>query len=279
MNLRQALVHARDVLAASRIEDASLEGEILLRHVLGIDRSQLYLDLDVDLSPAQEKTLNLFLKRRCRGEPSAYLTGHREFYGLDFIVNPVVLIPRPETELLVELGIELARKYSIFTIADIGTGCGAIAVSLAVHLPQSTVYATEISAEALKVARDNCLRHGVADRVVLLQGNLLEPLAKPVDMIVANLPYVREADLSSNRPLRFEPAVALDGGKNGLAWIKSLCRQADRKLNKDGCLLLEIGVGQAKAVVSLLRKSFPGGAIEVRQDLAGIERVVSLRLT
>lgn len=279
MNLRQALSYARGILADSNIEDTSLEGEILLRHVLEMSRTQLYSDLDLNLSTEQEKALNKFLKRRKRGEPSAYITGHREFYGLDFRVDRSVLIPRPETELLVELSIKVARRNAIKEIGDIGTGCGAIAISLAVNLPQATVYATDISPEALEVARYNCQKHGVSDRVVLLHGDLLEPLKGPVDMIVANLPYVRERDVLRSDPLSFEPALALNGGKNGLGRIRALCQRAGGKLNKPGYLILEIAEGQAKAVTAILRRGFPGAAIEVHKDLAGIKRAVSLRLT
>jgi release factor glutamine methyltransferase len=246
--------------------------------VLGIDRAQLYTDLDRDLSTEQQKTLNHLLKRRRHGEPSAYITGHREFYGLDFRVDRNVLMPRPETELLVESAIKLAQEHLTKKVADIGTGCGAIAISLAVHLPQATVYAIDISPAALEVARENCLRHGVGKRVVLRCGDLLEPIDEPVDMIVANLPYVREADIPRHGPLSYEPALALNGGKDGLGKIKILCRQAVKKLNKGGFLLLETGEGQTEKVANILCKEFPVPAIEVYKDLAGIERVVSLRL-
>ncbi len=279
MNLRQGLAHARRTLAEIHIEDASLEGEILLRHVLGMDRTQLYAGLDLQLSHGQEETLDKLLERRCRGEPSAYITGHREFFGLDFRVDHNVLIPRPETELLVEIAIKLAQKQPILKIADIGTGCGAIAISLAVNLPQSTVYAIDISAAALEVACNNCRRHSVGKRVTLRRGDLLGPLDEPVDVIVANLPYVRETDISQSGPLSYEPALALNGGKDGLAITKLLCRQATKKLNRGGCLLLETGEGQTKKVVDILCKAFPAASIEVHKDLAGIERAVSLRLT
>jgi release factor glutamine methyltransferase len=279
VNLRQALARARSSLADSSIEDPSLEGEILLRHVLGIDRARLYADLDINLSTKQEKALNELLKRRERGEPTAYITGHREFYGLDFRVDRSVLIPRPETELLVELAIKAAKQNKIKEIADIGTGCGAIAISLAINLPQVKVYATDISKAALEVARLNSLRHGVADRVVLLHGDLLEPLKQPVEMIVANLPYVRQRDLMKNASLSYEPVLALNGGASGLDRMRALCQQAREKLNKPGHLILEIGEGQAKSMKTNLRKAFPEIAIEVHKDLAGIERAVSLRLT
>jgi len=276
VNLRQALTKARDTLVKSNVDDASLEGEILLRYLLAIDRAGLFSDLDRELSPRQKKEFAGLLERRLSGEPAAYITGHREFYGLDFEVDQHVLIPRPETELLVELALKTARSHNMTKSADIGTGCGAIAISLAVHLPGAVLYATDISPEALEVARDNLKKHSVANRVILLRGDLLEPLEKPVDMIVANLPYVKEADLPPNGR---EPRPALDGGKDGLDVIKNMCRQAGGKLNTGGYLLLEIGQGQAEMVVAILCKAFPAAAIEVHKDLAGIERAVSLRLT
>ncbi len=279
MNCRQALARVRNTLADDNIEDASLEGEIILRHVLGISRAQLYADLDIDLSPGQEKSLNQLLERRRHGEPSAYITGHREFFGLDFNVGSDVLIPRPESELLVEKALELARDRTIATIADIGTGCGAIAISLAVNLPGAIVYATDVSPATLQVARTNCRRHGIEGRVVLLQGNLLEPLKKPVDLIVANLPYIREADIPRTGPVSYEPMLALNGGKDGLDIIRVMCHQAGEKLDKAGSLLLEIGEGQAEYVTEILREVFHAGSIDIHRDLAGIERVVRLRLT
>ncbi len=279
MNLRQALAYARGILADSSISDASLESEILLRHVLGIDRVQLYADIDRDMLPPQEESLKKLLERRIQGEPSAYITGHREFYGFDFIINRNVLIPRPETERLIEKAISLTQVHDISRIADIGTGCGAIAVSLAVNLPAVTVYATDVSAAALEVARSNLKKHGAADRVILLEGNMLEPLPEPVDLIIANLPYVRETDLSPGGPLSYEPALALNGGKDGLDRIRALSRQAGNKLRRNGFILIEIGQGQAEAATSLLRENFTSARVEIENDLADIERVICLRLT
>jgi release factor glutamine methyltransferase len=279
VNRRQVLAQARGILAENNIDNASLEGEVLLRHILGINRAQLFSGIDEDISPAQVEHMMRLLERRLKGEPSAYITGHREFYGLDFKVDHRVLIPRPESELLVEKAIHLVRSQAISKIADIGTGCGAIAVSLAVNLPAVTVYATDISPQALEVAGVNCSRHGVTDRVIFLQGDMLEPLTAPVDLIVANLPYVREADLPDGGPLRFEPRLALNGGTDGLDKIRVLCHQAEDKLGKKGSMLLEIGEGQAEAVMAIIRESFLSALIEIERDLAGIERVASLRLT
>jgi release factor glutamine methyltransferase len=273
MSLKQALGHARGILAQENIDDAPLEGELLLRHVLGISRTQLYLDLDRELNPEQEEAFRQLVERRLNGEPITYITGHREFYGLDFYVDPRVLIPRPESELLVEEALGLAQNHPLSTIAEVGTGSGAIAISLALSLPETRIYATDISASALEVAQLNCQRHGVADRVYLLQGNMLDPLPAPVDLIIANLPYVRKSELDG---VRFEPRLALDGGSDGMEKIRQLCRQAVGRLRPGGFLLLEIGQGQGEAVTTLLNTLFPGGKIRLTPDLSGIERVVSL---
>lgn len=273
MTLKQVLAQAREVLAANNIEDAPLESELLLRNTLKVSRVQLYTDLNYELLPTQEDTFWHLVKRRLNGEPTAYIAGHREFYGFDFYVNSHVLIPRPESELLVEKALGLAKTHTITNIAEAGTGCGAIAVSLALNLPQAKIYATDISVDALEVAKINCLKHGVVDSVCLLLGNMLDPLLEPVDLIVANLPYVKESDLPTPN---FEPILALNGGPDGLAEIRQLCSQVSRKLRPKGCLLLEIGQGQKKAITTLLGSLFPTAEIEIAPDLNGIDRVVSL---
>ena len=277
MTLKQALSRARGILADGNIEDARLESELLLRHTLKISQVQLYLDLDRELSLNQEQTFWQLIKRRLDGEPTAYITGHREFYGLDFYVDPSVFIPRPESELLVEKAIDLTQNRPVSTIAEIGTGCGAIAISLALKLPQAKIYATDISAPALKVALVNCQRHRVVNRICLLHGDMLDPLPEPVDLVVANLPYVSELEMPDSA--NFEPLLALDGGSDGLEKIHQLCRRVTDKLRPDGCLLLEIGQGRGKGVTTCLRSLFPSAKIEVAPDLSGIDRVVSLRLT
>ena len=275
MTRKQALRRARGILDGKNIEDTPLECELLLRHALGISQTQLYLDLDNELSPQQEEAFWQLVERRRNGEPTAYITGHREFYGLDFYVDPRVLIPRPESELLVEKAISLAQNHPLFNIAEVGTGSGAIAISLALSLPETKIYATDISAAALEVARLNCQRHGVIDRVRLRHGNMLDPVPEPVDLIVANLPYVKKSELAG---MSFEPRLALDGGRDGTERIRQLCRQLDSKLRPGGFLLLEIGQGQRRAITTLLYDLFPHGKIEVMPDLSGIERVVSLSL-
>ena len=276
MNLKQTLTGSRGILAAANIEDAPLESELLLRHALKLSRVQLFLDLDRELSPEEDKVFRHLVKRRLRGEPTAYLTGHREFFGLGFRVDPRVLIPRPESELLVEKAINLVKNHAIATIAEIGTGCGAIAISLALNLPGIRIFATDISAPALEVARLNCEQHGVANDVCLLQGDMLAPLPEPVDLIVANLPYVKESDLAGMNSANFEPSLALDGGTDGLEKIYRLCQGISGKLRSPGYLLLEIGQGQSETVAAVLQNLFPPAQIEITPDFSGIERVVSL---
>ncbi|MFH1662662.1 MAG: peptide chain release factor N(5)-glutamine methyltransferase [Chloroflexota bacterium] len=273
MKLKESFCHTRQVLAANNIDNAPLEGELLLRQTLKINRVQFYQNLEQQISPEQQDILQNLLERRLKGEPVAYISGYREFYGLDFYVNNDVLIPRPETEHLVEKALSLAQKHRNPLIADVGTGCGIIAISLALNLPHAKIYATDISAPALKVTRFNCYKHRVVERIKPLNGDLLEPLPEPVDFIVSNLPYVKQSELDTRG---FEPLLALDGGVDGLEKIKLLCHKVSGKLLPGGCLILEIGKGQKEAVTTLLHNLFPTADIYVKPDLCGIDRVVTM---
>jgi len=272
MTLKQALEHARRTLAGS--DEAYLESQLLVMQALGIDWLQMYIGLERELTGGEEAKLLGLLERRLGGEPIAYIRGSREFCRHDFHVRPGVLIPRPESELLVEQAIAIACGRPVTAIADIGTGCGCVAVSLALALPDVAIYASDISAPALEIAELNCRRHGVIDRVRLLEGDMLDPLPEAVDIIAANLPYVREAELSGVNTAGFEPTLALGGGRDGLDKIRRLCGQAGDKLLPGGSVLLEIGQGQAEETVALLKRCFPGADVGVIADLAGIERVV-----
>ena len=278
MTVKQALTRAREVLTVGNIEDAPLEAELLLRDTLKINRVQLFLELDRELNPQQKGIFWRRIERRLNHEPGAYITGHREFYGLDFYVDSSVLIPRPETDLLVEKALEIARNNPLSSIADVGTGSGAVAISLALNLPQVKIYATDISSVALEVALINCRKHGVGNRISLFCGDMLDPLPEPVDLIVANLPYVRESELPCVNSVPFEPEMALNGGADGLDKIRSLCLQVSNRLRPGGYLLLEVGQGQGEALTYFLRGLFPAARIEVTPDLRGIDRVVSLIL-
>jgi len=280
MTLKQALSRAREILVANGIEDAALECELLLRQALKISRVQLYQNLNQELSPEQEETFWHLIKRRLSHEPTAYITRHCEFYGLDFYVDPRALIPRPESELLVEEALNFTSDY-LCLIAEVGTGSGAIAITLARHLPQAKIYAIDVSATALEIAAINCQRHRVGNQVQLLLGNMLEALPESVDFIVANLPYIRDSEMEELSPeiQLFEPRIALAGGEDGLDKIRQLCRQVGDRLRSEGCLLVEIGLEQGRAVTTSLRSFFPSAQIKVIPDLSGIDRVVSLCLT
>jgi release factor glutamine methyltransferase len=228
--------------------------------------------------------LRQLVRRRLDHEPVAYILGHCEFYGIDFCIDYRTLVPRPETELLVEKAVELAQRISQsgkqITIADVGTGCGAIAVNLALALPRAKIYAIDVSASALQVAEINCRHHEVDSQVELLQGNLLEPLPQSVDMIVANLPYIKDCEFKDLSPeIRdYEPAVALAGGVDGLDKIREMLEQMRGKLSYGDCFLLEIGLGQGEMVTSLIKNYFPKASIQLISDFGGIERVVKVVL-
>jgi len=275
MRLKECLNHTRQLLSGNNIEEAYLEGESLVRHALEINRVQIYQNFEQEVGQKQFDSLQLLTERRLHGEPLAYIKGHKEFYGLDFYVNSNVLIPRPETEQIVDITISLAGKYRPPLIADIGTGCGNIAISLAVNLPKAQIYAIDISAPALKIARLNCYKHKVYSRINLLEGDILTPLHEPVNLIVANLPYVKQPEIAAGS---FEPVTALDGGSGGLELIGRLCNQVNGKLLPGGCLLLEIGQGQGEAVTSLLNNNFPDARIDITPDLSNIDRIVSMTL-
>jgi release factor glutamine methyltransferase len=277
VTLEHALRLAREAMSQHKIEDAALESEVLLRHTLNYSRGQLYLYLNQEISINDAEAFHQLVERRLAGEPTAYIKGHREFYGLEFYVDHRVLIPRPESELLVEEAVKSAGKGAR-SFADIGTGSGAIAVSLAVNVPQARIYAVDISTDALAVARDNCLKYGVQDRIRLLHGNLIDPLPERVDVIIANLPYVRQADLAAVNTYGYEPSIALDGGPDGLETIRRLTGKIITKLKPGGRLLLEIGQGQVQAILDNLDTHMPGSQIEIVPDLGGVPRVVSLSL-
>jgi release factor glutamine methyltransferase len=281
MTLIQALQQSARTLSVNGIEDSYIEARMLLGHITKLSPVQIYTQTEQTLSQEQERGLYELIERRLCREPTAYIVNRREFYVIDFYIDSRVLIPRPETELLVDTALEFSKNTyppSPPLIADIGTGCGAIAISLALNLPHSKIYATDISHSALEVARLNCEHHKVTRQVTLLQGDLLEPVPEPVDLIVANLPYVRSSELENLSPElnRFEPRTAIDGGKNGLKCIRQLLEQTKGKINPPGCLLLEIGQNQEQEVTRLINSYLNKVSFTFIRDLNGINRVVKI---
>lgn len=303
----RALAAANQRLRGCGAETPRLDAELLLAHVLGKDRVYLYAHTDQLLSDEERTRYERLIERRRRREPVAYLVGSRSFYGLDFAVDSRVLIPRPETELLVETAIatadvmsqrvavvatrgrgwhtssmppaETVASLEAVTMADIGTGSGAIAVSVAVHCPSVLVWASDVSAGALTVANRNAQTHGVADRIRLVQGFLLRPIPQPVDIITANLPYIPTYDIDRLAPeiAAFEPRQALDGGYYGLQLIGEFLNQAPHSLRPGGVVLLEIGSDQGEVVVGLARRAFPQADVRLVRDFADLDRMIVVR--
>jgi release factor glutamine methyltransferase len=279
----EALRRGVAMLTAARIDDPQIEAEVLLRHALGLSRAHLYALLPDLVSPDAEQRFLDLLTRRARHIPAAYLTGHREFYDLDLAVSPGVLIPRPETEHLVEealrLGRELLAEHDRVTLVDAGTGSGAIALTVAKHLPAIRVLATDCSAEALAVADLNAKRLRLAGRLTFLHGDLLDPVQEPVDIIAANLPYIPTDVIPTLAPevRDHEPRAALDGGPDGLRVIVRLLAQTPRVLRPGGAIVLEIGFDQSACLRELVGDMLPGAAVTFTRDFAGHERVVTIR--
>jgi release factor glutamine methyltransferase len=274
--MRELLNSAKTALKEANIESPQLDAEVLLAHSLGLSRGQLHAQISRQLDAENEETFKSLVDRRLQHEPVAYITGHKEFFALDLKVDRRVLIPRPETETLVEVALTVARQKNLSLLAEVGVGSGAVAIALAVNLPGAHIYAIDSSSEALAVAEENCRRHRVLDRVSLLCGDLLEPLPEPIGLVVANLPYVSEEELRSLAPdiIQYEPLGALDGGADGLDHIRRLLQQARPRLTPPGIICLEIGATQATAVNESVREEFPDATVALVRDLAGLDRVV-----
>lgn len=276
--VREALGSAVDALRAAGVEDPRLDAEVLLAEATGRGRAALVADPAAEVPPAAARRFGEMVRRRLRREPVAYILGRKGFRGIELAVDSRVLIPRPETELLVELALEVRPDR----VLDVGTGSGAIALAVADELPECEVTATDTSPGALEVARANAERLGLADRVRFLEGTL--PEGESFDLILANLPYVAERDWPSLQPevTQWEPREALLAGPDGLDAYRTLIPKSAglypriAKL-KSGGLAVEVGEGQALAVARLMREA-GFGDVETRRDLAGIERVVVGRL-
>lgn len=263
-------------LADKGIANPRLDAEVLLAHVLKTDRLRLYVDFHKPLQTEELTNYRELIKQRAQRIPVAYLTGNKEFMGLPFFVSPAVLIPRPDTEILVQAVLDRVRSRQAPIIVDVGTGSGAIIVSLLKLLPSARGIAIDLSPEALAVAGENARRQEVAERLELRQGDLLASMERRnVDVIVANPPYIPAGDLARLEPeVHQEPMLALNGGADGLTCYRKLVGQSVEILTAGGLLAFEVGIGQSGAVAALMTKTNAYGDIEIIKDYGGIERVI-----
>jgi release factor glutamine methyltransferase len=291
MQLKDALRSAITLLEENRVGSPRMNAEVLLMFVLGCDRAYLYAHPERALSPDEQNRYDQALEQRARGVPAQYITGHQEFWGLDFIVGPAVLIPRPETEHLVEAVLELCKELSHPIaprpgtirvgqprIVDVGTGSGCVALALASELPRAEIHAAEISADALEIARANAARLLLTDRVTFHSTDLLHGIAGTFDIVASNPPYVGESEYEKVQleVRKFEPRCAVFAGADGMDIIRRLAPQARAALKPGGFLAMEIGYSQEAAAREVLRD---WQDVRTVSDLQGIPRVIVARKT
>ncbi len=282
-SLLQLVIAARERFVRAGIppDQAGIDAEVLARHVMGWDRAAYLTRRDAPVDPADRDRYEALIARRERREPVAYITGFREFWGREFAVSPAVLIPRPETEFIIEQSLaRLGDRQDVRRIADVGTGSGCIAITLACELPWSHVIGTDISGPALRLAQQNARRHGVTSRVHLVETSLLDGTRGPFDLIVANLPYVPashkpslSADVRDHEPER----ALFDRADDGLDIVRRLLAQAPSRLSDEGLLLAEFGFGQGHGVLAALASAPELELVEILRDLQGHERTLVAR--
>jgi release factor glutamine methyltransferase len=282
VHLKQALTSAIARLSSDQVPSPRLNAELLLMFILGVDRAYLFAHPERELSVEEQARYASVLQERARGVPAQYITGHQEFWGMDFIVSPAVLIPRPETEHVIETVLELApvertRQEVPIRILDVGTGSGCIALALAKELPRAEIHATDISGAALEIARANAARHQLESRIQFHQSDLLEGLnLADLDFVVSNPPYVGESeeDQVQLEVRKFEPRIAVFAGPSGLATIRRLIPQAHEALHPGGWFVMEISGTIAGSVHQLLAS---WDEVRIIPDLQSIPRVVQAR--
>jgi release factor glutamine methyltransferase len=285
VTLAEAINAASAKLTTAGIPTARRDAEVLLSFVLLRDRAWLFTHIHDALDDEAGRVFEATIRRRALREPLQYVTGRQEFWGLEFTVTPDVLIPRPETELLVETALKIIGDADrAVSIIDLCAGSGCIAVCLAKELPSARIFATDLSGKALSVARENARKHGVLERILFLEGDLFRPLEKldihgQVDIIASNPPYVRSGELRTLQPevRDYEPEMALVAGPEGTEIHQKIINEASEYLKPHGVIIMELGLGQAEALVQMCRSTGRYDVPEVYKDLAGIERVIVAR--
>lgn len=287
--LHEAAQRLQAIHAADGIDDARLQVELLYGLAIGLDRVHVIAAGGDIVPPAAVEPFEALMERRLQHEPLAYIRGKREFFGMTFEVGPGCLVPRPETETLVEAALEAVKAHPgarrLVRVADIGTGSGAIALSVAQHAPNAKVFAVDVSTEALQWAGRNMRNFGLQDRVVLLAGDLAEPLSEPIDVLLANLPYVSTDEFEALPPQirEREPRVAVEGGPEGVELIARLAQQLNAHLAPVAAAIFEVGAGQISWAEELVTHALTEAgrtSLDVRyhRDLRGIRRVLEVRI-
>jgi len=263
----------------SHSESPYLDSLVLLGHISGKSKSELITHPTPELSASQNQKLSKAINQLQDGIPLPYVIGEWEFYGLRFKLTPDVLIPRPETEGLVELALDWQRENpGKRSCLEIGTGSGCIAISLAKTNPDLKLIATDISSPALKVAKDNAIKHNVQDQIQFLERDLFSGITLPIDLLVANLPYIPSKKLRSLAVYQSEPVLALDGGQDGLHYIKEVMKEAGQHINPGGAIFLELDEDCGASALSLAKEVWPGITIQLGQDLSGQDRYLSIQI-
>ena len=273
-----------DYLSKKGVETARLDGELLLAHLLGTDRTRLYMNFDQPLTETELARFRELVQRRAKREPLQYITGCQEFWSMPFKVSPAVLIPRPETELLVEEGVKEVKTAfpgkKPLKILDIGTGSGAVAAALAKEIEEAAVTGIDFSTEAVTIARENMKMNGLSSSVTIVEGHLFEPVEnEKFHLVVSNPPYIPHDDLKTLQPevSDFEPITALDGGEDGLDFYRKIIPEAPDYLVKGGWLIMEHGIGQSLDIIEMLNETGAFDKISSLKDYAGIDRVIKGR--
>lgn len=284
MNVKNILVHYKTILKQNRFETYSLDVEVLLMRCTGFSKTEIYLNVDYELTDKQFMEFQKFFNKRLKKEPIAYIIGMCEFMGIDFFLNEHTLIPRPDTEILVEKAIEIINCNNVKSVLDIGTGSGAIAISIAKYCKECEVIGVDINDKAIEKAKYNATHNNITN-VSFLESDIFSALTsentefKKFDMIISNPPYIRtsEIDELDENVKNYEPLLALDGGEDGLIFYREIVKNSKNYLKKGGHILFEIGYDQANCLFSILEQ-YEFKNINVLKDLAGLDRVVFANL-
>ena len=277
MNIAKAHLASSTLLKKVGIENPKLEAEVIIRYVLSITRTQFYMSLMRELLLNQKKQIEALIKERANFKPLAYITNHKEFYGLNIIVNPSVLIPRPETEILIDIAIKYSKnKNNLLRIADLGTGSGAIAIAIAKNILNSKIEAIDISKNSIEIAKLNSRKHFVSKKINFLYQNIFEPTNHLFELIISNPPYLKTKTLPIlQREIQKEPKIALDGGEDGFKFIKYIIQKYYDRLSPNGCIIIEIDPHQKNQIIDL-SKNLNLFDIKFYKDLNNLTRAVKI---